>query len=359
MRGALFLFSSFFYSSFSYSSFSFFFLLFFFFPCFLFYLAFSMLGLALGPPVHFFFTRSLNYDKIAQDFRERSNKGERGIADMAMDMDRKEALTRCFFDTDMWCRSTERLRRAVKNTRRGSTIYRTGEMVYIPDGSATREGKVTITKETPVEAAMRLGKSERGRRLALVNAGSALTPGSGVRRGLVGTEEELCRCSTLYPDLCADEYMRSYYQGNQNNKTFMNSDSCIYSPDVFIVKDETKSLERLSEHLWQKVDVITCSAPNLRAIEERKLDRPSDEELLKVHAYRAMKVMAVAVAHGCSNLVLCAPGCAGYRNDPVLVAKAFHQALEELGSYFHQIVFAMGGNGRSEENYEAFQSILG
>ena len=285
-------------------------------------------------------------------------------------MEKKEALTRSFYDTQLMYRSTEKLRRAVRNTRRGSTIYGQGEMVYIPDGSPNRAGLVFVSKETPLEVARRLGKENRRNRIALLNSGSALNPGSGVRRGSVGTEESLCRCSTLYPDLCAEEYRRSFYTSNKNNKSYMNSDACIYSPDVLIIKSDLLSKkpegdveeivdEKLPEYLWQKVDIITCCAPNLRAIEEKNLQRPSAEELKKVHAYRAMKVMAVAVAHGCNILVLCAPGCAGFRNDPSLVSAAWKQAAGELGSYFDQIVFAMGGTLRSEENYEAFQSVLG
>lgn len=277
---------------------------------------------------------------------------------MDKNMDRKEALTRLFFDTEIWYRSTEKLRRAVKNTRKGSILYRKEEMVYIPEGAQKRAGKIEVSMESPMEAVFRLLGEKEGLRITLLNSASATTPGGAVRRGGNGPEEDLCRCSTLYPDLAVEEYRKAYYERNQKDSSFVYSDACIYSPDVLLIKSAASLPERLPEQKWGKIDVITSSAPNLRIMEEKGIALPTEEKLLELHTYRAMKIMAVAAAHGCACLVVGSHGCSGYHNPPAVVAKAWKAAVSELASSFEGICFAMGGTGKAGENYEAFQLLL-
>ena len=96
-----------------------------------------------------------------------------------------------------------------------------------------------------------------GRRVAALNFADALTPGGLVWEGETTQEEDLCRCSNLYPCISQDKVFDNYYGYNRSLENDIYSDRLIYSSDVLFFKDETYWCLSIPV----KCDVITCPAP--------------------------------------------------------------------------------------------------
>jgi uncharacterized protein (TIGR02452 family) len=102
----------------------------------------------------------------------------------------------------------------------------------------------------------------------------------------------------------------------------------LYTPDVEVRRDGA----------WPCA-FITCAAPNAGAARQQG---HSDEEIADALRARVRRVVALASEHH-RNAVFGAWGCGVFRNDPVLVADAFADAL---GRYdFDEVVFAIRDTG--------------
>ena len=70
-----------------------------------------------------------------------------------------------------------------------------------------------------------------------------------------------------------------------------------------------------------------------------RVGQPRSGDLL---ARRIRRLLAVARAYGFDALVLGAWGCGAFRNDPVRIARDFHEALEgEFDGAFQHVTFAI------------------
>ena len=280
-------------------------------------------------------------------------------------MDVRERNCRVFFDTQAWCRSTEKLRRSIRKSTQGARIYDTKEVSslpspILPDGAKRHFDytKVEVTKERSFECAMRLAKEKPEARIGVLNFASAKNPGGGVKSGSIAQEESLCRCSTLYPVLSAPA-LNSFYSFHKALNNRMYTDSCIYTPDILVIKSDTREPERLEEEEWIKVDIITCAAPNLSVprsgIEQ---EMPAPEKLLEIHTSRARKILSVAQENGIEIFVGGAFGCGAFHNEPSLVANAWRTALKEFDGVFEKAVFAVYARARETRNYDVFRELL-
>jgi len=232
-----------------------------------------------------------------------------------------------------------------------------GTVLYLPEQAATLLGgdepvpisgcssQIEVTPETTQQAALRLAREEDHPRIGVLNFASARNPGGGFVRGARAQEEDLCRCSGLYPCLLTQ---RAYYEANRAQRSMLYTDHVICSPDVpwFRV--------RRSEFLEEPflAGVITAPAPNAGEYLRRHAGRKS--AVHSVLRRRAGIVLAVARKHQMSSLVLGAWGCGVFKNDPAVVASAFSDWLHDARfvSCFHRIVFAI--YGRDESNLRAF-----
>ena len=279
-------------------------------------------------------------------------------------MDRREQNIRVFFDTESWCRSTEKLRRSIRRSREGTRLILPEQEVTVPAPAEDRGTQIEVTQERSFQAAIRLSQEQPPMRLGVLNFASAVTPGGGVRSGSSAQEESLCRCSTLYPVLTAEELAEGFYQMHKRRRDQLYTDACIYSPDIVICKTDTANPERMDPEDWVKTDVITCAAPNLREprpVPGKGTSRPvqlGEEELFRVHRKRALRILSVAAQAGIEAFVTGAFGCGAFQNDPELVAGAWKEALEELPGIFCRVVFAVCTPSRDRTNYEAFYNTL-
>ena len=97
----------------------------------------------------------------------------------------------------------------------------------------------------------------KDKKIAVLDFASYCNPADAYIRGLGGQEAELCENSFLYNIL--DNFRDTYYVENQRKKNWsLYTDSALYIPDV-----PFKDMDF-------PVNIITCSAPNMRAYYKRK-----------------------------------------------------------------------------------------
>ena len=202
-------------------------------------------------------------------------------------------------------------------------------------------------------------------KITVLNFASATNPGGGVKTGSSAQEESLCRCSTLYPTLTQNWLWECYYQKNRDAHDNRHTDACIYSPGVVICKTDEAWPERMEEKDWVTVDVISCSAPNLRRRPSNAYNSDygapatmTSADLYKLHLKRAKHILHIAAANKAEALVLGAFGCGAFANDPKTVAEAYRDALQDYKRYFQCIEFAVYCRVDETENYDAFKRTL-
>lgn len=244
------------------------------------------------------------------------------------------------------------IRAAADAATAGTITYRPDELddllrtLPVRGSSPTR---IELTGETTLEAGRRLVETEGESRVVALNFASAKNPGGGFLGGAKAQEEDLARCSALYPCLVRQN---TYYEANRAESTLLYTDYMIYSPDIpFFRDDHLRFLERPF-----LLSMITAPAPNAGAALDRN-PQLSEERIRETFDTRIPKVLAVAAAKGHRTLVLGAWGCGAFRNDPNVVAAAFHRALshERFRGMFDRVVFAVyDPKGRNRPAFERY-----
>lgn len=171
-------------------------------------------------------------------------------------------------------------------------------------------------------------------RVAVLNFADALTPGGLVFEGVETQEEDLCRCSNLYPCISQDKVFDDYYGYNRSLENDIYSDRLIYSKDVLFFKDE----DYWCIPIRTKCDVITCPAP----IE------CSDKQ---VFVNRIKCIIGSAYSKGVDHLILGKFGCGAFGNDPRLVATTFKEVLDEY-KLFDVVYFPVFDDSESSDIFE-------
>ena len=171
-------------------------------------------------------------------------------------------------------------------------------------------------------------------RVAVLNFADALTPGGLVFEGVCTQEEDLCRCSNLYPCISQKKVFDDYYGYNRSLENDIYSDRLIYSKDVLFFKDE----DYWCIPIRTKCDVITCPAP----IE------CSDKQ---VFINRIKCILGSAYSKGVDHLILGKFGTGAFGNDPVLVATAFKEVLDEY-KLFDVVYFPVFDDSESSDIFE-------
>ena len=158
--------------------------------------------------------------------------------------------------------------------------------------------QVAVLDATTQEAAQKYSATTTSREtdVAVLNFASARNPGGGFLGGARAQEEDLCRCSGLYPTL-ADQ--TAYFDANRRERSLLYTDHLIYSPRVpwFRVGGGQPKLETPFS-----ASVLTAPAPNAGAIQQNQ-----PQNLIHVEATflrRWSNVLCVATAHGHRTLIL-------------------------------------------------------
>ncbi len=220
-------------------------------------------------------------------------------------------------------------------------------------GPGGKAAMVSVIDATTQQAAFEL--AARGMPdPVLLNFASARNPGGGFLGGARAQEEDLCRCSGLYPTLLTQP---QYYEANRRQDSLLYTDHLIHSPGVvwFRTRGDAGFLERPFV-----AAVITAPAPNSGPFLER---HPGEHAALEATFHRRWgAVLALAEAKRHRTLVLGAWGCGAFRGDPAMAARTVEPWLtgERFAGAFDHVVFAIPSTGgQSRRNLEVFRAVLG
>jgi uncharacterized protein (TIGR02452 family) len=211
--------------------------------------------------------------------------------------------------------------------------------------------RVSVTEEATAACAKRLLTAGHAH-VAVLNFANGVHEGGGFLGGARAQEEQLCRCSALYPILTSGR-AAPFYVEQCAAKTALVLDLVLASPFVPFFRDESFAL--LEEPFL--ASVLTSAAPSLgwlRAmVDSRKEPATRWNEIPDVFARRTRLVLSAAEKLGADALVLGAWGCGAFGNAPDLVAVKFREAVNERGGAFAEICFAIY-RGPSE-NFASFR----
>ena len=232
---------------------------------------------------------------------------------------------------------------------RGTRLYTPETLVSFGAASGTSPA-IRVTDGTTQTIACELAASVDGH-VGLLNFASARNPGGGFLNGAVAQEEDLCRCSGLYP--CLLQCME-YYEANRGQSSLLYTDHAIFSPAVPFFKTRGRG-EYLKRPFF--VSVITAPAPNsgpfLRA------GQGSAGELKAAFLRRWKNVLRIARDQNISHLLLGAWGCGAFGGNPVMASETAREAICSDGAGITEIVFAIPGQGRqSRKNLDAFRATF-
>lgn len=201
-----------------------------------------------------------------------------------------------------------------------------------------KEATIIVSKKRSFEAA----SAYKGKHISVLNFASATNPGGGVTRGASAKEECLCRISTLYKCISSSEITKNFHKKHLHalrtgKMNFLYNDDCIQTCGVTVFKRDTETPVLLLEKDWFDVDVISCAAPNLAALDLRYLlqhdkkwkKTAMDEKLFDIYKKRINRILNIARDAKSEVIILGAFGCGAFANPPELVAKAMHAAIDE------------------------------
>ena len=165
-------------------------------------------------------------------------------------------------------------------------------------------------------------------KVAILNFADAIKFGGWVEHGAQTQEENICRCSNLYPTLANEKSAEEYYIPNSRFGNHIYTDRIIYSRDITVFKDD-ETYENIEP---RQMDVITCPAPSTVL---------PDNEAIQIYRARLEQIILSAIVNEAECIVLGAWGCGAFGQSPDLVARAFADVLNNYGGKFKKIVFAI------------------
>lgn len=189
--------------------------------------------------------------------------------------------------------------------------------------------------------------------MVLLNFASARNAGGGFINGAKAQEEDLCRCSALYPCLLPQT---AYYATNRKQDSLLYTDHLIHSPAVPWFRTSSNGPLLDAPFL---ASVISAPAPNAGAYLLH--GQGGWDEVDACLLRRAGLVLALARAQGHRHLLLGAWGCGVFRNRPDRVAEAFARwlAAPAFATAFEQVHFAVYDRSTAQDTLRAFEARLG
>ncbi len=243
------------------------------------------------------------------------------------------------------------IKAAVAAALRGTRLYAPDQLAALVAGPAGdgRPPTIEVAAETTCAAARRLAATGP---VCALNFASAKNPGGGFLGGARAQEEDLARCSALYPTQLTQ---RGYYDANRATDSMLYTDHLIYSPAVPFFRDDR--LDLLPRPYL--CSVITSPAPN--AGEALRRDADAGPAIRATLERRAAMVLAAAQAEGERRLILGAWGCGVFRNDPELVAAIFatHLGSPRFAGAFDEVVFAIYDRSAGQPTLASFVRRFG
>ena len=281
----------------------------------------------------------------------------------------REIRRQIFIDTKKQYETNKQLIEGIEFSKKNQKVIREEDEIENPKEEISSVGSVeiVISKKRSLEAA----SAYKDYKVCVHNFASATNPGGGVERGSSAQEEALCRCSTLFPCISAQETRTEFHEKHRSmlkNKVLdaRYNDDCIYTPDVIVFKSDEDTPKLLAEEMWYKVDIISCAAPNLREKPSNAMNPYSgteklvinSSELLNLHMKRLRRILDIAKLNGAQVVILGAFGCGAFQNSPEIVANAMAHVIPDYRKYFKVIEFAIYCPPKDTTNYEVFSHRL-
>ena len=278
--------------------------------------------------------------------------------------DRRAKNAEIFLDTKHRYTSDPDLITAVRASKERQQFIGCRETVTVPDAPYSSAASVTVSSKRSLEAAMPYAAA--GKKVCVHNFASATNPGGGVVRGSSAQEEAICRCTTLYPCLDTKEMWNSFYTPHRNANDPLYNDDCIYTPRVYVIKSDIDFPKPLPKSDWQRVDILTCAAPNLREKPSnamnpnagRRAAKITEEQLRELLTSRVRRIFEIAAANKAEVLILGAFGCGAFCNPPKAVAEVFRDVMKDFLDYFETVEYAVYHRPQESANYEEFKLAM-
>ena len=238
---------------------------------------------------------------------------------------------------------------AARDAESGTRVYSPAQVARLrEDRGELALATVSVVDGSTQSVARQLAASGP---VTLLNFASARNVGGGFINGAKAQEEDLCRCSALYPCL---ESCTDYYETNRNQSSMLYTDAMIHSPEVPFFKVRGRG-DYLAEPFT--ASVITAPAPNSAPYLERHPD--GRDELRATFLRRWRNVLSVARHESARRLLLGAWGCGAFGGDPAMAADTAAEAIASHGGGLLDIVFAIPNRGKAgQRNYAAFRERL-
>ena len=274
-------------------------------------------------------------------------------------MGREESIE-VFRDTERICKTDIKIKEFIKKSVINQKLILEQDSIIKPEKNIYSEPvQIIVSNKRSFEAA----SSYRDYSVCVHNFASASNPGGGVVNGANAQEECLCRCSSLYFCLNTQEMWDGFYKPHRMEHNSIHNDDIIYTPNVVVFKTDTAYPRLMKEEDWYEVNVVTCAAPNLRdnpgnrynSGDGNKKVRITDKELLLLHEKRLRRILDVAQSEGNQVVVLGAFGCGAFANNPMIVARAAKNVIEEYRYAFKVVEFAIYCSPRDTENFKVFE----
>lgn len=230
------------------------------------------------------------------------------------------------------------------------TLYTPEQIAQLPDRDApeTESVRITLRNQDTLEAAFELHqrRKENEREVLVLNFANPHRPGGGIRSRPGTQEEHLCVKTTVLCSLETEEAW-PFYRTNLDCGTQAQTDTILISPNTMVIRNPDLSLR---EDPFP-IAVMTVSAPIASRMEQEEL--PNLENILRC---RIRGMLRAAAVEGYTRLVLGAWGCGNFGNDPELVAKLFHEALQGC---FKEVTMAVFDNSEDKCRYSCFEKYFG
>lgn len=221
---------------------------------------------------------------------------------------------------------------------KSGTVHYTGEalgqLLKNQGGGQSFATRFEVRNESTLASARRLVELGHADPLCL-NFASAKNPGGGFLGGAEAQEENLAKSSGLYACIVQKSEM---YEANRAHKSCIYLDDMIYSPKVPVFRDDDYGL--LDEPY--AASMVTAPAVNRGAVARNEPQRLGELEAAML--VRIEMLLALALHHGHTALVLGAWGCGVFGNQPSDMARWFAHHLLRGPKYrnaFERVVFAV------------------
>ncbi|NHZ41964.1 TIGR02452 family protein [Massilia aquatica] len=235
-----------------------------------------------------------------------------------------------------------------------SRHYTSDRLSQLSQDLVPGQAKVTqfeVRNESSLAAARRIAGGGRPDPLCL-NFASAKNPGGGFLGGAEAQEENLAKSSGLYACIVQ---MTDMYNANRALRSCIYNDDMIYSPKVPVFRDDAYGFLD-APYL---ASFVTAPAVNRGALARNEPERMRDVESCMLQ--RIDKLLALALHHGHSDLILGAWGCGVFGNLPEEMAGWFAAHLLHNPRYknaFGHVTFAvLDRNNRG--TFAAFDEVFG